>query len=304
MIHFAMDATSILITGGTGFLGWNLIDRLSQQYNIVGTFHHTRPDASQAADWIRISLEAEDCEKILTPYQPSAIIHCAAVSSIAACAADEKRAHAVNVDATRRLAEYARRENIVFIFISTDLVFDGVKGGYREEDPVHPASYYAETKCLAEESVQAVGGRYYLLRTALMYGRHGTEPGSFLRWTVDALRKNQQLTLYKNQIRNPLFVPDTAGVVLRLLEREPAAGIYHLGGPGRYSRPEIGAAIAEAFGYSGRNIVETEFLRAPELMPMDDTTLVTDKVQAATGISFTSLRTGLASIAAVCQQSE
>ena len=301
MIPFAMNASSILITGGAGFLGWNLINRLSKHHRVIGTFHRSEPDSSQAATWIRLPLESTNFPEALKPHTPSAIIHCAAVSNVAACAADEKRAFALNVDATRRLAEFAAKENIPFVFISTDLVFDGVKGGYTEEDAVHPTSYYAETKCLAEELVKATGGRHYILRTALMYGEHENKPGSFLRWTVDVFRRNEALRLYGNQFRNPLYAPDVAAVLEQLLERKSPSGIYHLGGPERFPRTEIGVYIARAFGFSGDIIIETLLMRAPELMSTDDTTLVTDKVRSAIGMIFTTLQSGLETVAEQCR---
>jgi dTDP-4-dehydrorhamnose reductase len=104
--------------------------------------------------------------------------------------------------------------------------------------------------------------------------------------------------LYVNQFRNPLFAPDVAKIIEAILGIMPASGIYHAGGPERYNRMDIGRLVAEVYGFSEENIRAVELRRNEELMPIDDTTLVTDKIRAATGITFTPLRTGLQSLAA------
>ena len=84
-------------------------------------------------------------------------------------------------------------------------------------------------------------------------------------------------------------------MVEALLAQMPDRGIYHAGGPERYSRAEIGAIMADVYGFSGENLRAVEYSRPEELMPTDDVTLCTKKIRAATGITFTALRTGLQS---------
>ena len=292
-----LNDSSILITGGAGFLGWNLIHCLSTRLRIIAFYHRSEPDPSLDVAWIQLSLDGRRIGDELAALNPRAIIHCAAVSTVAQCDENRTLAFQVNVEATRRLAEYAEQRGACFMFISTDLVFDGTKGNYTEEDEAHPVSWYAETKHRAEEAVANICANYYIIRTALMYGAHGHGAGSFLRWTLDRLKRNEPLNLYVNQFRNPLFAPDLAAVIEAILEKMPAPGIYHAGGPARYNRSDIGKLVADVYGFSEGNICAVELQRPVELMPIDDTTLVTDKIRAATGMIFTYLRTGLQKLA-------
>src|SRR5687767_15674306 len=84
--------------------------------------------------------------------RPSMIVHCAAINQHASCEADPDFAHRSNVGVTQQLAELAAE--IPFVFFSSDLIFDGTKGSYLEEDAPKPLSVYGETKARAEEIVR------------------------------------------------------------------------------------------------------------------------------------------------------
>jgi dTDP-4-dehydrorhamnose reductase len=127
---------------------------------------------SPDVQWIQLPLDGRRNVLALPALYPLALVHCAAVSTVAECDENRKLAFQVNVEATRRLAGYAEERGACFIFISTDLVFDGTKGNYTEKDTPHPLTWYAETKRLAEEAVAEICTRYYIIRTALMYGSH------------------------------------------------------------------------------------------------------------------------------------
>lgn len=240
---------------------------------------------------VNVELATASAESLLEDVRPDLLLHCAAVSGRALCEADPVRARRVNVDATRALAEAARRQGTRFVFISTDLVFDGDHAPYGEEDAVSPLSLYAETKVEAERAVRAVFPDSWIIRTALMYGTDADgRPGSFLSWTLDALRRQAPLHLYGNQYRMPLYAPDVARLAALLYTTEAAGGVYHAAGPDRLSRYELGLRVAEAFGMSSDCIVETLLPRPAPLGPVDDCSLKTDKARAL-GMEFTSLGT-------------
>lgn len=287
----------ILITGAAGFLGWNLTRHYAAGGHTVHAAWHRAPCAELTdARWLHLPLETPAVSMPRVPGRLDLIVHCAAIASVAACEADPALAEAVNVAATRELARLAADRRIPFAHISTDLVFDGTRGAYTEDDPVSPASRYAENKARGEEEVRAAGGTCYILRTALMYGTHRDVPGSFLGWMLDAMGRGDAVTLYENQFRTPLHAPDVAAVIDALLATRAPGGIYHLAGPERWSRVGIGEAAAEVFALPKDAIIPTVLLRPRVPGSLDDTTLVTEKVRRATGVTFTPLRDGLRSV--------
>jgi dTDP-4-dehydrorhamnose reductase len=287
----------ILITGAAGFLGWNLVRHFVAGGHTVLAGYHRAPGADHpSVGWLHLPLETAAASLQTLPKNLDLIVHCAAVASVAVCEADPALAERVNVSATSDIAHVAADRGIPLVHISTDLVFDGTRGAYTEDEPISPASRYAESKVRGEDAVLAGGGLSYILRTALMYGAHRAAPGSFLGWMLDAMGRGDAVTLYENQFRNPLYAPDAALVIDALLSAEVPGGIYHVAGPERWNRVGIGEVAAEVFELPKHGIVPT-LLQRPQLPGgIDDTTLVTEKVRRATGVTFTPLRDGLCSV--------
>jgi dTDP-4-dehydrorhamnose reductase len=284
----------ILITGSAGFLGSNLSRYFhSTGWEVTGSWHLREPDMAALSRSVNVDLATSSLQALLADVRPDLVLHCAALSGRAQCEADPARARRVNVEATRGLAEAARRQDARFVFISTDLVFDGDHAPYGEEDAVAPLSLYAETKAEAERVVRAADPDAWIIRTALMYGLGADgRPGSFLSWTLEALRRQTALHLYTNQYRMPLYAPDVARLVELLYTQDAEGGLYHAAGPDRLSRHELGLRVASAFGLSAACIAETLLPRPAPLGPVDECSLRTAKA-AALGMVFTGVEEGL-----------
>ena len=127
----------IWVTGAGGLIGSYIAETAPEKYLVHAL---TREDLDL--------LDARAVEEQLSVDFPSAIIHCAAISKNPVCDADPNMARRVNIDLVRSLVDMAG--DIPFLFFSTDLVFDGLKGNYLETDPPNPLSVYAETKTAGE----------------------------------------------------------------------------------------------------------------------------------------------------------
>lgn len=156
------------------------------------------------------------------------------------CEADPKLAHRTNVEATRQLAELAAE--IPFIFFSTDLVFDGTKGAYVEEDAPNPLSIYGETKALAEQVVRQ-HPKHLIVRISLTGGTSRAGDRGFNEEMKNAWRAGKSLNLFTDEYRCPSSAPVIARAVWELAAKK-ARGILHLCFPERLSRYEIGMAVA------------------------------------------------------------
>ena len=191
-------------------------------------------------------------EAALNEWDPQVIVHAAAVSSPAAALKDPALTQAVNVRATSILAGWAWYRSVRMIFCSTDMVFDGRHGGYTETDEPSPVSIYGKSKLEAELAVADLP-RGMAVRLSLLYGPglHGRI--TFFDQMAAALRSRQRLRLFEDEWRTPLSLADAAAGLIAACDSS-ATGIYHLGGPERMSRLEMGRRLAAAMGVSDRGI--------------------------------------------------
>lgn len=171
---------------------------------------------------------------------PDLVIHCAAISKTAACEADPARARAVNVEATAHLAQLAAGGG--FIFFSTDHVFDGSRGWYRESDPVSPLTVYGQSKAEAERLV-LTNPSHTVIRTSLNAGLSPTGDRSFLEETLNAWKRGAALRLFTDEFRCPIPASVTARAIWELAAQR-VSGLFHLAGAERLSRWEIGELLA------------------------------------------------------------
>jgi dTDP-4-dehydrorhamnose reductase len=173
--------------------------------------------------------------------QPQLIVHCAAVSTLAAAQADPALARRVNVEATRLLAELAAQ--IPFVFFSTDLVFDGRKGNYAEADAVNPIHLYGETKAAAEQIVLR-NPRHTVVRTSLNAGVSRAGNRGFNEQLRRSLQTSQGMKLFTDEFRCPIPAVETARAVWDLANQEQA-GLFHLAGAEKLSRWQIGQLLVQ-----------------------------------------------------------
>jgi dTDP-4-dehydrorhamnose reductase len=290
----------ILITGASGFLGWNIARGLTAAgFDVTGVWHRTQPELPVAAAWRCIDLVNVGSAFQDIIRECDAVVHCAAIASRAACDADPATATMINTTAAGRLAECCASVSVKLIHISTDLVFDGSAGPYREDAPTSPLSVYGASKAAAETAIMDVYPGAHIVRTALMYGPGPFHSeGAMLAWTVNALREGHPLNLYTNQYRSLLYAPDVARLIVVLLDGEISPGIIHAGGPERLSRYQAGCRIAEAYGLSRERITATVLERRPPLPFTDDCTLDCTRTTVRTGIRFTALHDGLMELGA------
>jgi dTDP-4-dehydrorhamnose reductase len=258
-----------LITGASGQLGSYLLRELRGRVTLSAW------SGSKGGELFGIPLvpvELTNHEKITTAFaaaRPEVVIHCAALARIADCYRDPARARQVNVAATEVLAGLSSRARTRFVFVSTDLVFDGQHGRYREEDVPSPLSVYGHTKHAAENHALA-NAQGAVARVSLLYGPSINGRTSFFDEQTTALRARRNLTLFTDEWRTPLHLR-TAAQALAALAASEVTGILHIGGPERLSRYEMGVRLAASLGADAsviKGVTQTS-APAPEPRPRD-----------------------------------
>ncbi len=185
-------------------------------------------------------LDFQAIEREFKKDRPASIIHCAAIPTVAGALADPGLARRINVDATRFLVELAAETK--FVFLSTDFVFDGRKGNYRETDPVNPISLYGETKVAAEQIV-LTHPRSIILRTSINCGTSKSGLRSFNEALRHDLQSRDRMKLFTDEFRSPIFAGETARAGWELAAKD-CAGIFHAAGAERLSRWQMGQLLA------------------------------------------------------------
>ena len=277
--------TRILVTGGSGFLGHNLGTSLSRRHKIFSGFCMNPPDAGKVTP---IQFDIADAGEVLSMIhrvRPELVIHSAAMSEPDECERRPERALEVIVAGTRNIAEACAGISARLIHISTDLVFDGERGMYSEEDAVHGISVYARAKIQAERIVQAALSSAVVVRVALLFGiGSSSHPGSVVT-TIGRWREGREQTFYTDQFRTPSFAPQVAEVIEKLIERPDISGTFHLGGADRVSRFDFAAALAQKAGIASDLVRRGSMHDSLALAQRGaDCSLVSKKIEQALGI--------------------
>jgi dTDP-4-dehydrorhamnose reductase len=243
-----MQAMRVVLTGASGQLGPYVLERLIAAGYDVDAWSGTDPGERSGVRLRPVDLTDRGATlTALTSADPAVVIHAAAVSTIDEVRRHPEQAVAVNVKATGHLADWCARLGRRLLHTSTDLVFDGTRGMYREGDPAEPLVLYGRTKLRGEaEALKAPGAA--VARLSLMYGpARGGRPSYFDR-TLAALRRGESQTFFEDEFRTPLDYPTAAEALVRLTESD-FQGLIHVGGPERLSRYDLARRTAEALGF-------------------------------------------------------
>jgi dTDP-4-dehydrorhamnose reductase len=235
----------ILITGSNGLLGQFLVRVLVNEGLPVlatgrGPCRLYFPEdlglssPGRASSYIYADLDFTDrasVRKVVEYWKPSVIIHAGAMTQVDPCEEDPETCYHINLDGTERMLEAASAVGARFIFVSTDFVFDGAAGPYREEDTPSPISVYGHSKWSAERKVMSTPGLdWAIVRTVLVYGTplSGARP-NIITWVRDNLTAGRPIKVVSDQWRTPTYVEDLAKGIAAIISRR-ASGIYHISG--------------------------------------------------------------------------
>jgi dTDP-4-dehydrorhamnose reductase len=197
--------------------------------------------------------------------RPDVVIHAAALGRIDECYRDPAAAETINARGTRHLADLAEHAKARFVYVSTDLVFDGHRGNYRELDEARPLSNYGKSKLAGETAVQS-RPRMAVARLSLLFGPTLAGRPGFFDKQLEALHGGQPLRLFADEWRTPLSL-QTAAESLIALASTDYGGLLHLGGRERMSRWEMGQRLAETLGSSPDTFVSSQQADAPAPEP-------------------------------------
>ena len=235
----------ILITGGNGQLGNCFSLMFNKKYNLL-TLSKTEFDITST----------EKIRTIIKKHNPEIIINCAAMTDVDGCEDNPILAENINALAIKNLLNIFKG---LFIHISTDYVFDGKEGPYKESDIPNPINVYGKTKYVGEEIVTHHSKQWVILRTNVLFDL--ASKASFVSWVVNSLRENKEIFVVNDQINNPIWINDFAKIIDLVIAND-LRGLFHVGSDTLCSRYEFAKMIAEVFNLKKGKIypISTESL--------------------------------------------
>ncbi|MDX1616078.1 MAG: sugar nucleotide-binding protein [Candidatus Promineifilaceae bacterium] len=234
----------LLIIGGSSYLGQRLTRLARHSHEVLYTYYSQDPLA--LPDGRQLDIRRRPVvRQLVQDWQPTAIIH------VAGSDRSPDMANVI-VTGTSNVSAAAAAADVRLVHLSTDVLFDGEHAPYVEADRPAPLHAYGRAKAQAEDAANR-HPNHAIVRTSLIYGL--TQMDHATRWVADGLRTGHQITLFSNQIRNPVWRQTLAQACLELATNE-YQGVLHVAGAQAMSRAEYGLRLLDWWGISQRNTLD------------------------------------------------
>lgn len=241
----------ILITGSNGFLGQKFVQYFNDQSDVevIATsrgFNRVDRFNRFIYEPLDITITSE-VSAVIQKHLPDVIINTAAMARVDNCEEDKAECWKVNVDGARNLALEANKIDAFLIQLSTDFVFDGLKGPYAENDEPNPVNFYGVSKLESETIIKSLANKWAIVRTILVYGQPLTgDKSNIVLWAKQNLEKNKPIRVVMDQFRMPTYVMDLARACGKI-GFEEKEGLFHISGNNSMSILEIVYGVADYF---------------------------------------------------------
>lgn len=272
-----MDSERVLILGGSGLIGTALSEILRNNYTVFTTYHK-KIAGSQS---IRMDiLDPESVANAFSISNPNVTINlCAIFNNVDFCEQNKEIVMAINGSSLGIISKLSNKFRSHLIQMSTDYVFDGKSGNYKEDDQVNPVNYYGITKVKAENNVKHMAERYCIVRSSLVYGNNVVKQ-TLPDWIIDGISKQGNIRLISDQYTTPTYLENLCSMLAEIIKIK-YQGIIHLAGPERLSRYDFAKKLLHIMGSGNDKIIpvsHNEFDFGKK-MPLDSS-LNTDKARS------------------------
>lgn len=229
-----MKRKTLLVTGGSGYLGRHLTAKAAENFDLYTTYH-SHVEEIKAGQPLPLNLtHRTDVLSLIKELKPVSIIHTAAVNP---GAGSEQEMMDVNAKGSRHIAEAAVTIGARLIHLSSDMIFDGKQAPYHDDTPPSSLNGYGRSKAAAEAAVTEIDPQAAIVRTSLIYGLEEMDRGT--AGFVERLNKDGRLVLFSDVIRQPVWIDSLVEALLKLIEID-FAGTLNVVGNQAITREEFG----------------------------------------------------------------
>lgn len=269
----------VLVVGGSGFLGRELVGQALASGEQVSATFHSAP-AAHPAQWYRLDVTSRRAvAEMIGDLRPDVIVN----------AAYQQSDWATTAEGAMHVASAAASIGSRLVQVSSDAVFSGRAGSYDERSRPDPVHAYGAAKAAAEVAVTGLDPSAVIARTSLIVGNGESPTEVLVRGLAAGTRPGM---LFTDDVRCPVHVGDLAAALLELT-RSGATGVHHLAGPDPISRHELGLLIARRDGLDGTALPAGSRAEAGVPGPLD-VRLDCTATQAALSTQLRGARTFLA----------
>ncbi len=251
-----MDEKKLLLTGASGLIGTYLLSRIKTNYNnIYVTSHRSSPKFGKS---IQLDLvETENVYKKLKETKPEIIVNLAALTDVERCEIDRDLARRLNRDLVSAISRYVYENKAYLLHISTDYVFDGNEGNYKEDAQTNPVNWYGITKLQGENEIilKLCQENWCIARVSTVFGIHERKKSMPLLIT-EKLQKGERVKVIMDQYTSPTYALNLANMLKEIIDKK-IRGIIHASGASRLSRYEQALKVSRFFGLNEELILNT-----------------------------------------------
>ena len=242
-----MVKLKFLVTGSAGLVGQQVVKDLSKSNQVFSCYNESKPEYG---DSVKMDLKNyEMISSVLTEIKPDVVIHLGAMTGVDICEKEKTSASEINTKATEIIAKECLKLNSFLVYVSTDYVFDGNFGMYKEGDVANPLGFYGKSKLEGEKAVQNFSTNWCIARTSTPFGLHPTKK-SFPMWVIENLQKQKQIDVLIDQFTSPTYIPNLSRMLIEISERR-ITGIIHAAGASKISRYQMASMVSDKLNLDG-----------------------------------------------------
>ena len=234
----------ILVTGGSGLLGSAVSLYFKDYFDVISTYTKHKVTINSCETVYLDITGAKNTVNAIKKIKPNVIVHTAALVGITICEKESELAYKVNVEGTKNIVNAAKNTKSKIIYISTDYVFDGKKGMYKESDEPNPINYYGKTKQEGEKLINLKNN--VIIRTSIFGWNIVKERKSFSTWIIDELTNNKKINVFFDQLNSMMLVNNCAEALKEIIDKD-LTGIWNIASSERISKYDFAIRLAELF---------------------------------------------------------
>ncbi|MGC3999819.1 MAG: SDR family oxidoreductase [Anaeromyxobacter sp.] len=260
----------IAITGANGLLGGAAVAQAGADHQVLAIGRGACRLPPGRYTWADADLgDGASVERALLEFKAEAVLHAGAATDVDGCERDPVLAWRVNVGGTEQVARACHVLEARLVAVSTDYVFDGTTGDYREDDVVNPRGAYARSKRCGEEAALLLAPDAAVARVAVVFSGRAGAKSTFATQVIEKLSRGEVVKAFEDQVVSPTLAESAAAMTLELLLEHDYRGVLHTSGATRVGRVQFAQQVAALFGLEGTiQPVKTADVKLPAPRPL------------------------------------